>query len=145
MKAAHLVTTLLACTLVVFSVIGNAAAQTYTVLHSFQCGASPSDGSSPVAGLIPDTEGNLYGTTSAGGESGQGTVFKIGSDASFIVLHSFAGGLTDGSTPVTPMLSAIPSGTCKEQPPWVEHTGVAGSASWVLMAHKLYSGASIRT
>lgn len=35
------------------------------VLHSFTGG---SDGGTPVVGLIADEAGNLYGTTSAGGD-----------------------------------------------------------------------------
>lgn len=35
------------------------------------------DGESPLAGLIFDSRGNLYGTTSAGGISGGGTVFEL--------------------------------------------------------------------
>lgn len=47
-----------------------------TVLHSF--GGSPaSDGETPVGGLVMDKSGNLYGTTSAGGTNGTGTVFKL--------------------------------------------------------------------
>ena len=50
-----------------------------TILHSFN--PSP-DGSHPIAGLILDKAGNLYGTTSDGGDlscgfSGCGTVFKL--------------------------------------------------------------------
>ncbi len=40
---------------------------TLTVLYSFTGG---SDGSVPIAGLIADSSGNLYGTTAAGGGSG---------------------------------------------------------------------------
>ena len=36
-----------------------------------------SDGASPVAGLISDAEGNLFGTTSQGGPHDGGTVFEI--------------------------------------------------------------------
>jgi uncharacterized repeat protein (TIGR03803 family) len=36
-----------------------------------------SDGKNPVAGLIADGSGNLFGTTAAGGASGEGTVFEI--------------------------------------------------------------------
>ncbi len=40
---------------------------TETVMHSFTGGAS--DGATPVAGLIADSSGNLYGTTESGGPS----------------------------------------------------------------------------
>jgi uncharacterized repeat protein (TIGR03803 family) len=43
------------------------------VLHSFGHG---SDGTMPLAGLI-DVKGTLYGTTSAGGKYGKGTVFAL--------------------------------------------------------------------
>ena len=43
------------------------------VLHSFGYGA---DGAIPLAGLI-DMNGTLYGTTSAGGTNGNGTVFAL--------------------------------------------------------------------
>jgi uncharacterized repeat protein (TIGR03803 family) len=46
---------------------------TETVLHDFK----GKDGGYPEAGLILDTAGNLYGTTSEGGAYKQGTVFKI--------------------------------------------------------------------
>src|SRR5260370_26677223 len=35
------------------------------------------DGHDPVAGLVLDPSGNLYGTTQFGGVSGAGTVFKV--------------------------------------------------------------------
>ena len=47
----------------------SAEAQTYKVLHSFTNG---SDGAAPIAGVTIDCEGNLYGTTSAGGRRGFG-------------------------------------------------------------------------
>jgi uncharacterized repeat protein (TIGR03803 family) len=52
-----------------------AQAQTETVLHSF--GSQAGDGEFPVAGLILDKKGNLYGTTSGGGAYDEGTVFKL--------------------------------------------------------------------
>lgn len=45
-----------------------------TVLHSFTGG---SDGLGPMAGLVRDAAGNLYGTTIYGGAHGFGVVFKI--------------------------------------------------------------------
>jgi uncharacterized repeat protein (TIGR03803 family) len=50
-----------------------------TVLYSF---TGKADGAGPEAGLLRDAAGNLYGTTSDGGDlscgfSGCGTVFKV--------------------------------------------------------------------
>ncbi|MBZ5587017.1 MAG: hypothetical protein LAO05_00460 [Acidobacteriia bacterium] len=70
----------------------------FTVLHSFAGGAS--DGAYPYAGLILDGADNLYGTTNSGGASDKGTVFKVKTDGTgFTVLHSFAGGSSDGANP----------------------------------------------
>lgn len=55
------------------------------------------NGANPVGALVQDAEGNLYGTTSAGGKNNDGTVFKITPDGRLITLHNFDG--TDGSTP----------------------------------------------
>jgi len=78
---------------------GARAATNYKVLYSF---AGGTDGSAPWGPLILDTAGNLYGTTTKGGASGHGTVFKLtkNSDGSWTesVLYSFAGG-TDGVDP----------------------------------------------
>jgi uncharacterized repeat protein (TIGR03803 family) len=49
-------------------------AWTETVLYSFTGGT---DGSTPIAGLVFDKAGNLYGTTSKGGASGDGVVFEL--------------------------------------------------------------------
>jgi len=48
---------------------------TETVVHNFD--ADGTDGSTPAAGLISDTTGNLYGTTAQGGAHGGGIVFEI--------------------------------------------------------------------
>jgi uncharacterized repeat protein (TIGR03803 family) len=48
---------------------------TEKTLHSFS--ANGTDGTSPSAGLIFDTVGNLYGTTQSGGANGGGTVFEL--------------------------------------------------------------------
>ena len=66
-----------------------------TVLHRFT--DSGTDGSHPVAGLVMDKAGNLYGTTRDGGSIGAGTVFKVDASGNETVLHSFTG--LDGSSP----------------------------------------------
>jgi uncharacterized repeat protein (TIGR03803 family) len=60
-----------------------------TLLHKF---ADTPDGALPTAGLIADSDGNLYGTTFGGGEFGTGTVFELsnnGGQWSEKVLYSF--------------------------------------------------------
>jgi uncharacterized repeat protein (TIGR03803 family) len=49
-------------------------------LHTFP--ANNKDGIIPEAGLVFDAAGNLYGTTSAGGENGYGMVFELAPRAS---------------------------------------------------------------
>ncbi len=56
------------------------------ILYTFTGGA---DGGGPAAGLIQDTEGNLYGTTGGGGASGFGTVFELSRTGQESVLYSF--------------------------------------------------------
>jgi uncharacterized repeat protein (TIGR03803 family) len=65
-----------------------------TVLYIFEART----GSVPIAGVIQDAQGNLYGTTSQGGAHGAGVVFKLSTIGKETPLHSFAGG-TDGSEP----------------------------------------------
>jgi uncharacterized repeat protein (TIGR03803 family) len=83
----------------VFSIPDTVGA-TITVLHAF----SGPDGSHPNGGLVADGQGNLYGTTSAGGAEGLGTVFKLtnphstGGAWTETTLHSFAG--PDGASPI---------------------------------------------
>jgi hypothetical protein len=78
---------------------------TETVLYSFK--GSP-DGDYPLAGLIMDTAGTLYGTTGAGGILGQncsdlppvgcGTVFMLDPFGNESIYYSFKGG-PDGAFP----------------------------------------------
>jgi uncharacterized repeat protein (TIGR03803 family) len=74
------------------------ASGTYTVLYSFCSLPGCRDGNQPDAGLIADSSGNLYGTTIAGGGSGNGTVFKLSPAGTETVLYSFTGG-RDGGGP----------------------------------------------
>lgn len=66
-----------------------------TVLYSF---TGTPDGASPLAGLVQDAAGNFYGTTSAGGTTGDGTVFKLDSTGKETILYSFTG-TPDGASP----------------------------------------------
>jgi uncharacterized repeat protein (TIGR03803 family) len=66
-----------------------------TVLHRFK---GPKDGLYPAGGLTRDAQGNLFGTTSNYGPSGQGTVFKLDQKHRFSTIHSF-GGPPDGGYP----------------------------------------------
>ena len=52
------------------------------------------DGAYPIAGLISDSSCNFYGTTSAGGSAGGGTVFELtpsGNGWTLYILYSFSG------------------------------------------------------
>jgi uncharacterized repeat protein (TIGR03803 family) len=68
-----------------------------TVLHSFA--GTAGDGIDPAGGLVQDAQGNLYGSTSAGGASGYGTVFKVDPAGNETVLYSFKGTGGDGAYP----------------------------------------------
>ena len=83
-------------------IVGNhlRAQGSYETIHTF----SGNQGR-PVAGLVQDADGRLYGTTEAGGQHGKGSVFSTdvtGLDAA--VLHEFNG--ADGQAPVGRLLLA---------------------------------------
>ncbi len=83
----------------------SAQAQTYSfgVLYSFT-GAPYTE---PTPGpLVLDAQGNLYGTTSAGGAYGVGTVFKVDTSGNETVLYNFTGAGGDGANPCGVALDA---------------------------------------
>jgi uncharacterized repeat protein (TIGR03803 family) len=87
---------------------GNVFAAKETVLYRFKSGSGTnSNGLTPLAGVVFDTAGNLYGTTSSGGK-GWGIVFKLtpptagATKWTETVLYRFAGG-ADGADPQGPL------------------------------------------
>jgi uncharacterized repeat protein (TIGR03803 family) len=56
------------------------------------------DGGYPFGSLV-QSGSMLYGMTEQGGTNNDGTIFSIGMDGGFSVLHAFAGGANDGSSP----------------------------------------------
>lgn len=70
----------------------------FKVVHSFDY----ADGSTPYDGLVADAEGNLYGTTSAGGSNGVGTVFSIAAGSHKFSLRASLRSAT-GSAPRSPL------------------------------------------
>ncbi|HUA15530.1 MAG TPA: choice-of-anchor tandem repeat GloVer-containing protein [Verrucomicrobiae bacterium] len=77
-----------------FAAAGPAQAQTFTLLYSFE--GTGSGGASPLGPLVRNSQGDLLGTTAAGGDAGYGVFFKL-SGGKERVLHSFQG--SDGSGP----------------------------------------------
>ena len=72
---------------------------TLTVLHNFTAMA---DGAHPAAGVVRDAQGNLYGTTSFGGDS-WGTIFRLSPAGVLAVLYTFTG-QADGASPLAPLI-----------------------------------------
>ena len=79
---------------------------TEKTLHSFN--PNRGDGILPSAGLVFDTAGNLYGTTSDGGAYGVGTVFELTPSAggrwTEKVLHHFKNDGKDGQNPFASLI-----------------------------------------
>jgi uncharacterized repeat protein (TIGR03803 family) len=72
-----------------------------TILHDFT--GTDGDGANPYGGLVLNQDGNLYGTTLAGGINGTGTVYELsvsGGDWTETILYSFgAVGSSDAEGP----------------------------------------------
>lgn len=66
---------------------------TYRILHRF----TPRQlGSTPIAGLVADGTGMMYGTTSAGGRYGAGIVYRIGPSGGYRKLWDLRGNFNGG-------------------------------------------------
>ncbi len=88
----------------VFKLAKVSTSYTYVVLQSFQGNAT--DGGTPLAPLIEATNGVLYGTTSAGGISNAGTVFKLNKNgASYASLHDFRSTTNEGGVSIAALWS----------------------------------------
>ncbi len=70
----------------------------HSVLFRFGTGTA-GEGSGPLAGLVQGTNGIFYGTTSAGGTNGMGTVFKMTSSGTLTTLHKFDANAGEGKDP----------------------------------------------
>jgi uncharacterized repeat protein (TIGR03803 family) len=79
-----------------------------TTLYNFCSQPNCADGAAPYAGLVQGRDGNFYGTTSAGGAAGSGTVFKMTPAGTLAVLYSFctAPRCADGSEPQAGLVQA---------------------------------------
>lgn len=73
---------------------------TYTVIHQFAGGTS--DGGSPNSTLIQASDGNFYGTATAGGTGthGGGVVFRISPAGVYANIYSFGSYANDGYQPM---------------------------------------------
>jgi len=92
-----------------------------TVLYSF---TGAPDGKFPLASLVRDAAGNLYGITVNGGSfSDYGTVFKVDSSGKETVLHRFTGA-PDGQNPYG---FFVPG--CSGQPLWHHTFGGDGNCN----------------
>jgi uncharacterized repeat protein (TIGR03803 family) len=87
---------------VVFELVRSDSTYQSKVLFTFT-GNMKQDGAYPLAGLVRDVAGNLYGTTSYGGTHGWGVVFKLSPTGSETVLHSFTNG-ADGAYPAAGLI-----------------------------------------
>ena len=77
---------------------------TLTTLYNFCAQAGCMDGENP-GGLVQASNGNFYGTTTAGGSSAQGTIFKVTRAGVLTTLFSFD--LTDNGNPYYSLIQGI--------------------------------------
>ena len=80
---------------------------TETTLYSFCPETNCPDGNNPLAGVIADSAGNVYGTTLNGGSHGYGSVFEVDTNGTETVLHSFCSNenCADGQSPIASLIT----------------------------------------
>jgi len=88
-----------------------------TTLYTFCSQANCADGAFPMAGLVQGADGNLYGTTVAGGanpcwlldtpDAGCGTVFRITPGGKLTTLYSFGSQDGDGVNPYAGLVQGV--------------------------------------
>lgn len=126
-----------------------------TVLYSF---TGRADGGNSQAQLVRDSAGRLYGTTTFGGASGDGTVFVIESPGKETVLYSFKG-TPDGYLPYAGVIrdsagnlygttlqggtAALPYGTAFELSPSGQETILHSFSNKADGANPAYGGLSM--
>src|SRR5271166_2706022 len=88
-------------------------AGTETIIHNFNFNGT--DGNNPYSGLVLTAKGDLYGTTSAGGSRGLGTVFKLTASGTETILWNFGNG-TDGHLPQDGLVAGINGNLCGTTP-----------------------------
>jgi len=95
------ITVILAILAATVSITAVPASAQEAVIHSFNNNGK--DAADPVASLVADSNGNLYGTTNEGGAYGYGTVFelspKTGGGWTSKILHNFNNNNIDGYNP----------------------------------------------
>lgn len=97
------------CAFVFAVTMHSAHAQTFTVLYTF---TNTAQGEQPDAGLIADSDGNLYGTTQYGGTNGGfGTIFRLAPNGKETVLYSFSG-TPDGEDPYAGLVADSSGNLC---------------------------------
>jgi uncharacterized repeat protein (TIGR03803 family) len=83
----------------VFELVKSGTGWTHVILYNF---TNNTDGGSPVGPIVFDQSGNIYGTTSTGGDYYKGEVYKLspnqGDSWTLTLLYSFTGD-TDGGYP----------------------------------------------
>src|SRR5579863_7439137 len=96
---------LISCLCALFLILATptrALPQAFTVLHAFS--GQPDDGEQPLAGVVLDAYGSLYGTTISGGRDDVGVVFELTNSGTETVLYSFSLSGGDAGSPQAALL-----------------------------------------